>query len=180
MVVPAHAEIATARVGTGDPIQLGETGSVTPAIYAMTHALGSGWKASYGLGLAEHAALAAAFAHFDETFADDALSPRRWQDNWRHYLGLEFEPVDGLTLLAGILKAGTISGTKGSALAPTGYERLRLNTGARWRNEDWGLDGSFCFIPSGAERMPADAGVLPGTGDSGPTWLFSLTLSRRF
>ena len=34
---------------------------------------------------------------------------------------------------AGIAKAGGVGGKKEANLAPTGYERLRLNTGARWR-----------------------------------------------
>ena len=157
-----------------------DTGAGMPRVYGVTRPLAPGWKASYGLGLADETALSTAFLRLDELFDSGELDARGSRENWRHFLGLEFAPMNGVALLGGIARAGGVNGHKGAALAPTGYERLRLSTGARWRGDQWGLDGSFAFIPTGVDHAPNDAGFFPGMGDSGPTWLLSLTVSRRF
>ena len=82
--------------------------------------------------------------------------------------------------MGGIAKAGGLWGGKGSSASPTGYEKLRLNAGARWRSENWGIDGTFAFIPTGAGRVPSDASFVPGGGGGGSTYFLSLSLSRRF
>jgi hypothetical protein len=50
----------------------------------------------------------------------------------------------------------------------------------RWSIGDWGVDGSFSFIPTGPSRFPGDAGYMPGMGGSDPTYFMSLSVSRRF
>jgi len=162
------------------PKLLFDNGSAMPRIYGVSHPLTPRWKASYGLGLADETALSSSFLRLDELLESGELDARGARENWRHFLGLEYAPFRGMALLGGIAKSGGINGNKGASLAPTGYERLRLNTGARWRGESWGLDGSFSFIPTGATRLPNDASFFPGMGGSGPTWLLSLTVSRRF
>lgn len=151
--------------------------SASPPVYGLTRSLVPGFRATYGLGLAEETNLNAMFLRFDRVLLEADPADRNSRDLWRHFLGVEFAPADGVALLGGIAKSG---GAGGGNFSPTGYERLRLSTGARWRGEDWGLDGSFAFIPTGATRYPGDAGFLPGTGGSGSTWLLSFTVSRRF
>lgn len=156
-----------------------------PAVYGTSRAVASRWKATYGIGDAADTSLMSAFLRLEEFRHRDEIEDRSSRENWRHFLGVEYEPIRSFSLLGGIAKSSGVNGNKGIALAPTGYERLRLNTGARWRGdtfglEGWGVDGSFSFIPTGATRVPGDAGFMPGMGDSGPTWLFSLTVSRRF
>ena len=156
-----------------------------PAIYGTSRLLANGWKATYGIGDADDTALYSTFLRLEEFRHRDELEGRMSRDNWRHFLGVEYEPVRSFSLIGGIAKASGVSNSKGIALAPTGYERLRLNTGLRWRGDDWGLEGwgvdtSFSFIPTGAVRVLGDSGFMPGMGDSGPTWLMSLTVSRRF
>jgi hypothetical protein len=156
-----------------------------PTIYGTSRAVTRRLRATYGIGDADDTALSSAFLRLEEFRHRDEMEDRSSRDNWRHFLGVEYEPIHSFSLLGGIAKSSGVNGNKGIALAPTGYERLRLNTGARWRGDDfgfdgWGVDGSFSFIPTGATRVPGDAGFMPGMGDSGPTWLFSLTVSRRF
>ncbi len=156
-----------------------------PAVYGTSRLLAPGWKATYGIGDAEDTALYSTFLRLEEFRHRDEIEDRFSRDNWRHFLGLEYEPVRSFSILGGIAKSSGVNGSKGIALAPTGYERLRLNSGLRWRGDEWGLEGwgvdsSFSFIPTGATRIPGDAGYVPGMGDSGPTWLMSLTVSRRF
>jgi hypothetical protein len=162
------------------PSLLYDTGAGMPRIYGIARPLAPHWKASYGVGLADETSLSSAFLRLDELIDSGELDSRGSRENWRHFLGVEYAPMNGLALLGGIAKSGGINGRKEASLAPTGYERLRLNTGARWRGQNWGLDGSFSFIPTGANRVPGDAGFFPGMGGSGPTWLFSFTVSRRF
>ncbi|MFN2427893.1 MAG: hypothetical protein ABR587_15760 [Candidatus Binatia bacterium] len=154
--------------------------SAMPRIYGVSQPLAPRWKATYGLGLAAETSISSAFLRLDELIDSGQLDARAARENWRHFLGLEFSPMEGTAIMGGIAKAGGINGNKGAGLAPTGYERLRLNTGARWRGRSWGLDGSFSFIPNGATRFPGDASFFPGMGGSGSTWLLSLTVSRRF
>ncbi|MFN2377826.1 MAG: hypothetical protein ABR538_14925 [Candidatus Binatia bacterium] len=151
--------------------------SASPPVYGLTRSLVPGLRATYGLGLADETNLNAMFLRFDRALLEADPADRSSRDLWRHFLGVEFAPADGVALLGGIAKSG---GSGGGNFSPTGYERLRLSTGARWRGTDWGLDGSFAFIPTGATRYPGDAGFLPGTGGSGSTWLLSFTVSRRF
>jgi len=149
-------------------------------IRGVTHSFAPRWNASYGLGLADQTALSWDFLRYDQTLGYASGGNAMSRDNWRHFLGIEYKPVDSVALLGGIAKASGITGNKGASLSPTGYERLRLNVGARWRGESWGLDSSFCFIPTGATRFPGDSGYFPGIGDSAATYLFSITVSRRF
>lgn len=159
-------------------VQFSGITSASPPVYGFTRSLVPGLRATYGLGLADETNLNAMFLRFDRVLLEADPADRSSRDRWRHFLGVEFVPTDGVALLGGIAKAG---GAGGGNFSPTGYERLRLSTGARWRGEDWGLDSSFAFIPTGATRYPGDAGFLPGTGGgSGSTWLLSLTVSRRF
>ena len=156
-----------------------------PAVYGTSRLLASGWKATYGIGDADDTALYSTFLRLEEFRHRDELEDRFSRDNWRHFLGLEYSPIPGFSVLGGVAKSTGVNGKKGIALAPTGYERLRLNTGLRWRGDEWGFDGwgvdtSFSFIPTGCVRLMGDAGYMPGLGDSGPTWLMSLTVSRRF
>lgn len=151
-----------------------------PAIEGFRLPLSDRWRASYGLGLAQETGLTWTAARFDQTLAFGTRSDGEVRRDWRHFLGLEYSPVQSISLLGGIAKAGGLSGGKGSSTSPTGYERLRLNLGARWRGEDWGIDGSFAFIPTGAGRVPSDASFLPGTGGGGSTYYLSLSVSRRF
>jgi hypothetical protein len=156
-----------------------------PAVYGTSRLLAPGWKATYGIGDADDTALYSTFLRLEEFRHRDELEGRMSRDNWRHFLGIEYEPVRSFALVGGIAKSSGVNSPKGIALAPTGYERLRLNTGLRWRGDDWGFDGwgvdtSFSFIPTGATRVLGDSGFMPGMGDSGPTWLMSLTVSRRF
>lgn len=151
-----------------------------PAIEGIRLPLSERWRASYGLGLAEETALTWTAVRSDQTLAYGTRSDGEVRRDWRHFLGLEYAPFEGFSLLGGIAKAGGLSGGKGSSTSPTGYERLRLNLGARWRSEDWGIDGSFAFIPTGAGRVPSDASFLPGSGGGGSTYYLSLTVSRRF
>lgn len=156
-----------------------------PAVYGTSRLLAPGWKATYGVGDADDTALYSMFMRLEEFRHRDELGERRSRDNWRHFLGLEYSPVRSFSFVGGIAKSTGVNGKKGVALAPTGYERFRFNTGLRWRGDDWGFDGwgidsSFSYIPTGAVRLMGDAGYMPGVGDSGPTWLMSLTVSRRF
>lgn len=159
------------------PVLLYDTAAFLPRIYGIAQPIAPRWKASYGLGRTDETALSSAFLRLDDFLDSGVLDSRGSRDNWRHFLGLEYAPMNGVVLLGGIAKSG---GIKNASITPTGYERLRLNTGARWRGDDWGLDGSFAFIPTGAGRVPGDAGFFPGMGGSGSTWLLSLTVSRRF
>lgn len=166
------------------PKLLYRTGAAMPRIYGVSHTLAPGWKASYGLGLADETALSSAFLRLDELIDSGELNARGARENWRHFLGLEYTPVAGFDVLGGIAKSSGVNGN-GGGFAPSGYERLRLNSGLRWRGDDWGLDGwgvdsSFSFIPNGPTRWPGDAGFLPSMGGTGPTWLFALSVSRRF
>lgn len=163
--------------GSTATVQFSGITSASPPVYGLTRSLVPGLRATYGLGLAEETNLNAMFLRFDRMLLEADPADRSSRDLWRHFLGVEYAPANGVALLGGIAKSG---GAGGGNFSPTGYERLRLSTGARWRGEDWGLDGSFAFIPTGATRYPGDAGFLPGTGGSGSTWLLSLTISRRF
>lgn len=155
--------------------------SLAPAaIEGIRLPLSSRWKASYGLGLAADTGLTWTTARFDQSLAFGTRHDGAVREDWRHFLGLEYEAVDGFSVMGGIAKAGGLSGGKANSTSPTGYERLRLNAGARWRGEAWGIDGSFSFIPTGAARVPSDASFLPGTGGGGSTYYLSLTVSRRF
>lgn len=151
-----------------------------PSIEGIRLPLSERWKASYGLGLAEETGMTWTAARFDQSLAFGTRHDGEFRNDWRHFLGLEYAPTGGVSLLGGIAKAGGLSGGKGSSTSPTGYERLRLNLGARWRSEDWGVDGSFSFIPTGVGRVPSDAPFLPGSGGGGSTYYLSLTFSRRF
>jgi hypothetical protein len=156
-------------------------------VYGTSRAFAHNWKATYGIGDADDTTLYSQFLRLEEFRHRDELEDRFSRDNWRHFLGIEYEPVRSFSLLGGIAKSSGANGRGGLALAlaPTGYERLRLSSGVRWRGDDWGFEGwnvdsSFSYIPTGATRVPGDAGFVPGMGGSGPTWLMSLTVSRRF
>lgn len=173
-------QLAPAPLPDLAPVQLYDTGAFMPRIYGVAQPIAPRWKASYGLGREDETALASSFFRLDEFLDSGGLHARGSRENWRHFLGLEYAPMKGVSVLGGIAKSGGINGNKGASLAPTGYERLRLNAGARWRGDDWGLDTGFAFIPTGAVRVPGDAGFFPGMGGSGSTWLWSFTVSRRF
>jgi hypothetical protein len=169
----------------GEPKLLPGAFAGAPAVYGTSRLLAPGWKATYGVGDADDTALYSMFMRLEEFRHRDDLGGRLSRDNWRHFLGLEYSPVRSFSFIGGIAKSTGVNGKKGVALAPTGYERLRFNTGLRWRGDDWGYEGwgvdtSFSYIPTGAVRLMGDAGYMPGVGDSGPTWLMSLTVSRRF
>jgi len=154
-------------------------------IRGVTRALAPRLSASYGLGLADETALSAEFLRHDQTLAFGTRSDGASRENWRHFLGLQYAPTDSVSLVGGIAKLGGVAGGKGASLSPTGYERLRFNSGAHWNwdglgLEGWAADTSFSFIPTGANRVPSDAGFFPGMGNSSATWLFSFTVSRRF
>ena len=157
-----------------------DSGTGAEFIHGISRTIAPGWTASYGVGLAEETSLSSSYLRFDQTLAYGTRNDRTSRDNWRHFLGVEYSPVEHFSFLGGIAKASGITGYRGASTSPTGYERLRLNAGARWVGENWGLDGSFSFIPNGASRFPGDAGYIPGLGDSDPTFFFSLTVSRRF
>ena len=153
---------------------------VPPSIEGIRLPLTSRWRASYGLGLADETGLTWSAMHFDQTLAFGTRSDGESRNEWRHFFGLEYAPFGGFSFIGGIAKAGGIWGGKGTSTAPTGYEKLRLSAGARWRGEDWGVDGSFAFIPTGAGRMPSDASFVPGGGGGDATYFLSLSVSRRF
>lgn len=141
----------------------------------------SKWKASYGLGRADETALTWQAQRFDQTLAFGTRHDGETRNEWRHFLGVEYAPVEGFSFLGGFAKAGGLWGGKHGSTAPSGYEKLRFNAGARWRNEDWGVDGSFSFIPTGVGRAPSDASFFPGGGGGGgATYFLSLSVSRRF
>jgi hypothetical protein len=173
-------QIAPPTVPDPAPVLLYDTGAFMPRIYGVAQPIAPRWKASYGLGRTDETSVPSTFFRVDEFLDAGELDSRGSRDDWRHFLGLEYAPMQGVALLGGIAKAGGINGSKGASLAPSGYEKIRLNTGARWRGDDWGLDGGFAFIPEGTNRVPSDAGFFPGMGGGGPTWLLSLTVSRRF
>lgn len=150
----------------------------TPFLYGVSRAFAPRLQAIYGLGLADETSLSNAFLRLDEQFAIDPLSDRYSRDNWRHFLGMQLDAGDGFLLHGGVAKSSGVSGNR--FVYPTGYERLRLSTGARWKGEDWGLDSSFSFIPTGATRVPGDAGFVPGMGQSEATWLFAFSVVRWF
>lgn len=182
-VVPEDAVLQDTVIDS-TPKLLYRTATAMPRIYGMSHRLAPGWKASYGLGLADETALSSAFLRLDELIDSGELNMRGARENWRHFLGLEYSPVAGLDVLGGISKSSGVNG-KGGGYAPTGYDRLRLNSGLRWRGDQWGLEGwgidsAFSFIPNGPTRWPGESGYLPGMGGTGPTWLMSLTVSRQF
>ena len=179
-VVVAHDLVTSQDLVLPSPYLFTETVGGPVELHGVTRALAPGWTASYGIGLADETALSWSYLRYDSTLSYGASGDAASRDNWRHFLGVEYAPVEGMTLLGGIAKAGGMTGNKGAGLSPTGYERLRLSTGARWRGESWGIDGTFSFIPTGATRVPGDAGFLPGMGNSEATYLFSLTISRRF
>ncbi|HXC50086.1 MAG TPA: hypothetical protein VN634_04325 [Candidatus Limnocylindrales bacterium] len=146
-------------------------------IHGISRKIAPRLKASYGLGLAEETDLTSAFLRYDQTLAYGTRSDPGSRENWRHFLGLEYSPFRRFSLVGGIAKAGGLRG----GFSPTGYERLRLNTGLRWAGENWGLDGSFSYIPTGTSHYPGDAGYMPGPGSgSNPTYFFSLSVTRRF
>lgn len=174
--VGAGATAADTQAPLGWPFLYAGTGADAPPVLGITRSLAPRWKASYGLGPASETSLASALRFDRAAFAAD-VDPR---ENWRHFLGVEFDATRGVSFLGGIAGAGPIGGGRNARLAPSGYEKLRLSTGARWRGQDWGLDSSFSFIPTGAGRAPGDAGFFPGAGDAGPTWLLSFAVSRRF
>jgi hypothetical protein len=146
-----------------------------PSMHGISRTFAPRWKASYALGRNEDTDLTAALVRYDQTLAYGTRSDAASRDSWRHFLGVEYQAGDGVSLLGGIAKSNG-----NASLAPTGYEKLRLNAGARWRGQSWGLDGAFSFIPTGASRYPGDSGYIPSAGGSGMTYLFSLTVSRRF
>jgi hypothetical protein len=175
LVLPGHAEELDLVLAPPPSASL-----APPAIEGFRLPLSSRWKASYGLGLADETALSWSLVRYDQTLAFGTRRDGERRDDWRHFLGLEFAPFDGFSFVGGIAKAGGLSGNKGSSASPTGYERLRLNAGARWHDEDWSVDGAFSFIPTGASRVPSDASFVPGTGGGGSTYFLSLSVSRRF
>lgn len=153
---------------------------LSPAVEGFRLPLSERWKASYGLGLADDTGLTWQAQRFDQTLAFGTRHDGETRNDWRHFLGLEYAPFEGFSFLGGLAKAGGLWGGKGSSTSPSGYEKLRLNAGARWRGEDWGVDGSFAFIPTGVSRVPSDAAFFPGGGGGGATWFLSLSISRRF
>lgn len=164
----------------GKPQLLYAPTATTPRLYGVSYRLAPGWKASYGLGLGEETALSSTFLRLPGSSAGETLSARGSRENWRHFLGVEFQPLQGFSLLGGFAKSSGTNSRKDIAPAPTGYERLRLNSGARWRGRNWGLDGTFSFIHNGPRRLPDDASFFPGQGGTGPTWLLAISVSRRF
>lgn len=183
-VVPA-AIVFTACVAKSEdvvsaiPNTFAEHGAAAVELHGITRNIAPRWKASYGLGLADQTDLTSTMLRFDQTLAYGTRSDSASRESWRHFLGLEYSPLPGFSLLGGVAKSTGRSGSRGSGL-PTGYERLRLNAGARWASGDWGVESGFSFIPTGVGRIPGDAGYLPGMGNSSSTYLFSLTFTRRF
>jgi hypothetical protein len=167
------------------PVLLPGAFAGAPRVYGTSRPLGQGWRATYGLGDADETSLYSTFLRLEEFREEDVLAGRTSRDNWRHFLGIEYQPLRSFTLLGGIAKSSGTKSNKDIALAPTGYERLRFNTGLRWRGDEWGFEGwgldtTFSFIPTGATRVMGDGGFMPGIGNSSATWLMSLTISRRF
>lgn len=149
----------------------------------ISQSFASGWRASYGFRFANEEAVRPWSANLlDHSLWANGTGLRSDSADWRHFLGLEYSPTSELAFQGGIAKRGGANGDKDASLYPTGYEKLRVNAGARWRRGDWGLDSFFAFIPWGASRVPGDANYFPNQteGDSGFTYLFALTVSRRF
>jgi hypothetical protein len=174
------ATIASAQGMPVAPAMVAGPDFAMPLIYGVSRPFAPRWKATYGLGFADETTLWSSFLKLDELRASDELSDRNSRDNWRHFLGLQYNAGRGFSLQGGVAKSSGMNGARGATLYPTGYEKLRLSTGARWRGDSWGLDGSFSYIPTGATRLPGDASFVPGMGSSGPTWLFALSISRTF
>jgi hypothetical protein len=153
-----------------------------PAFYlGVARPLTSVWRASWGVLLPGDEGPVVpgwdAF-HVDLARHEAKLRRRRNPENWRHFLGLEYTGVDGVTLLGGVAKSGW---NRGGGPTPTGYEGVRLNVGARWRGKVWGVESHFAWIPGGADGVPRDAFFMPNSrDDSGPAYLMSLTLTARF
>lgn len=147
-------------------------------IHGFSRSFAPRWKASYGLGLVEETNLTSSILRYDQTLGYGTRSDRAQRETWRHFLGVEYSPFRSFSVLGGIAKSG---GNNRASFSPTGYEKLRINAGLRWSfAENWGVDGSFSFIPTGASRLPNDTFYVPGMGSSDPTYFLSLSVSRRF
>lgn len=139
------------------------------------------WKATWGLllrGVDDIGGPGWSALLADRVWYETDARRRRDPASWRHFLGVEYTGVERFTLLGGVARSGW---NRGGGPAPTGYDGLRLNLGARWRGETWGFESHAAWIPGGVRRAPDDASFLPGHGSgSGSAYLLSLTLSARF
>lgn len=165
------------------PDQRSDNGAARPGALQLgvSRALGMNWTASYSMLVLNDESLRPWSAGWlEQRYSAWGTSINGGARDWRHFLGLQYAPTDQVAFVGGVAKAGGVDGGKGAGLMPSGYEKLRLNAGARWRSGDWGLDGAFSFIPGGPSRFPSDAAYISGGGNSGPTYLFALTLSRQF
>jgi len=147
----------------------------------VTRAFLTDWKASYGVRFIDTSVLSSSTIRFSDTPSANTPYLTDARDEWRHALGLEYSWSERLTLLGGFSKANGIVGSKGTN--PSSYDSrdLRLSTGVRWDGETWNIDGAFGYIFAGSRHVSADdAMVFPGKYDSKPSYLLSITLTKKF
>jgi hypothetical protein len=176
------------QVGSGPPPSiLSLSYSYTPSadteaagIRLVSREFAPRWTASYGMAPADQTSLTWAYLRYDSSRAFGTSNDASSRDRWRQFLGVQYAAGDDVTLAGGIARAAGVPGVKASGLWPSGYERMRLSTSARWLREPWALDGTFSFIPAGASRVPGDASFVPGANDSSATYFVAVTISLQF
>ncbi|HEY2772722.1 MAG TPA: hypothetical protein VGK20_01590 [Candidatus Binatia bacterium] len=178
----AHAQLLpTAKaddIVTAVPSAFAGAGATPALTREVTRAFAPRWRASFGF-LSDPEQTWNDIVRYDQTLAFGTSPDGATRDNWRQFLGFSYSPIDNVSLLGGIARSGGFLG-KGDGFSPTGYERLRVSSGLAWTVGDWGLGGSFSFIPAGAARVPGYEGYFPSQGSTSATMLFALTVTRHF
>jgi long-chain fatty acid transport protein len=114
----------------------------------------------------------------------ESRNHKHWEDVWRLGFGIEYSPLDWLTLRAGYVfdQSPMPSGNNQDYLVPTNDRDIwSLGVGFRW--ESWTLDLSYAFIDAKARSYHenAETGVLRSrTHEDNCTHIGSVSLGYRF
>jgi long-subunit fatty acid transport protein len=169
------------RLGAGKQDVDLEIEMPTEVAVGITRSITSKWKASYGMRFTDTSVLAKSYLRFEETPSADSPYLPGARDEWRHALGVEYRWTDSTMLLGGFAKANGIVSSKGITPASYDSKDWRFNTGLRWRDDPWTIDGAFSYILGGTRHVSAeDALALPGKYDSKPAYLLSVTITKKF
>ena len=113
----------------------------------------------------------------------ESRNKKHWKDAWRVGFGIEYEPLDWLTLRGGfVYDQSPMTERFEDYLVPTDDRHIwSLGTGFSWR--DWTLDLSYAFIDAKSRGYSAssETNVLKSRShESSSTHIVSLSLGYEF